>query len=129
MNCLCKRVTESELIVSKEIFDNYVKLKRWFLIKRIFWAIIHSILAFLITLLYYLDIGSDILLSFRYYENGDFFWSRITIQIVAMSHAIYMNGMMFSYRRELRYKWNRKENKGIIWILIRILFLLEMFNR
>jgi len=129
MNCFCKRVSGRELIVSKETFDNYVKLKRWFLIKRIFWAIIHSILAFLITLLYYLDIGSDILLSFRYNENGDFFWSGITIQIVAISHSMYTIGMMFSYRRELRYKWNRKEYKGIIWIFIRILFLLEMFNR
>jgi hypothetical protein len=129
MNCLCKRVTESELIVSKETFDNYVKLKRWFLIKRIFWAIIHSILAFLITLLYYLDIGSDILLSIRYYENGDFAWSSITIEIVILSHAIYMNGMMYLYRKELRYKLNRKEYKGIIWICIRIIIPSEMLNR
>jgi hypothetical protein len=129
MNCFCKRVSGRELIVSKETFDNYVKLKRWFLIKRIFWAIIHSILAFLITLLYYLDIGSDILLSFRYYENGYYFWRFITIFIVAISHFMYTNGMIYIYRKELRYKLNRKEYKGIIWIFIRILFLLEMFNR
>ena len=65
MNCFCKRDLETEMIVSKETSEKYVKVKRWLIIKRLFLAIIHSIFAFLITLLYFLDIVSDILLSFK----------------------------------------------------------------
>jgi hypothetical protein len=131
MNCFCNKDPESEMIVSKETFDKYVKAKMLFLIKRIFRAIIHSISALLITLLYYFDIGSDVLLSIRYYENGDSFWSIITMMIVAHTHFMYSCGIFYLTlikNEEVGYKSKRKGCKRIIWNYICIIIPFEMLN-
>ncbi len=74
---------------------------------------------------------SDILLSIKYYENGDFIWSKITIIIVTISHLIYIIGMIYLTlikNEEVEYKWNIKEYPGIIWNLICVIIPLEMLN-
>jgi hypothetical protein len=125
MKCFCKRVSGRELIVSKETFDKYVKLKRWFLTKRIFWAVIHSISALLATLLYYLDIVSDINLSIEYFQNEDYYWSLITILIVFISLFVYWLGMMFVYAQNGGLRGFKRQ---IIWKWISIIIPLEILN-
>jgi hypothetical protein len=59
-----------ELIVDDEKFNKFLKLKRWIMMKRISLAIIHSIYTILMTILYYADIGSDILLCITYFKSS-----------------------------------------------------------
>jgi hypothetical protein len=77
----------NKYIVDEGIIHEYIQKKNELMKERKNKANLNVLFTIIITLLYYLDIITDLFLSWRYYINGDIWWFGYTIGIVVFSNS------------------------------------------
>ena len=71
---LPKPFISNKYIVNKRVIERYIQKKNEFMKEREKKAWQGIIFTIIITILYYLDIGTDLFLCWKYYINGDVWW-------------------------------------------------------
>jgi hypothetical protein len=117
----------NKYIVDESIIDEYIQKKNEFMKEREKKAWQGIIFTIIITFLYYLDIGTDLFLCWKYYINGDIGWFGITLGIVILS-SLFNTFILFyySYLQEFKFNWKKKQCPRIIIKSFCLLFQLEM---
>jgi hypothetical protein len=117
----------NKYIVNKRVIERYIQKKNEFMKEREKKAWQGIIFTIIITFLYYLDIGTDLYLCWKYYINGDIGWFGITLGIVILS-SLFNTFILFyySYLQEFKFNWKKKQCPRIIIKSFCLLFQLEM---
>ena len=120
----------NKYIVDESIIDEYIQKKNEFMKERGKKAWQGIIFTIIITILYYLDIGTDLYLCRKYYINGDIGWFGITLGLVILS-SLFNTFILFyySYLQEFKFNWKKKKYFRIILKSFCLLFQLEMLFR
>ncbi len=117
----------NKLIVEESIIDEYIQKKNKLMIERNKKAVLNIIFTFIITILYYLDIGTDLYLCRKYYINGDVWWFGFTLGIVVFSSLLNTFVLFYySYFQEFKINWKKKQLGRIVIKSFCLLFQLEM---
>jgi hypothetical protein len=117
----------NKYIVDESIINKYIEKMNVFMCERNRKAILNILYTITITVVYYLDIGTDLYLCWQYYKDGDIWWFRITLGIVILSS--FLNTFIlfyYSYLQEFKFNWKKKQHKRIITKSFCLLFQLEM---
>ena len=113
--------------VDEEIIDEHIQKKNELMKERNRKAILNFLFTIAITVLYYLDIGTDLLLCWEYHKYGDIRWFRITLGIVILSSLLNTFVLFkYSYLQEFKFNWNKKQYPRIFITLFCLLFQLDM---
>jgi uncharacterized integral membrane protein len=130
---LSEKMNQSEPLISNKYIldesriDEYIQKKNVLMYKRGKKAWQSIIFTIIITILYYLDIGTDLNLCQKYYVNGDVWWFRITLGIVIISSLLNTCILLkYSYLQEFKFNWKKKQCPRIIIKSFCLLFQLEM---
>jgi hypothetical protein len=117
----------NKYIVDESRINEYIQKKNEFMKEREKKAWQGIIFTIIITILYYLDIGTDLFLCWKYYINGDVWWFRITLGIVILS-SLFNTFILFkySYLQEFKFNWKKKQYWRIVLQSFSLLFQLEM---
>ena len=138
----------NELIVKNEKFIKYYKLKKCILIKRVAFAIFHTLFILGMTILYYADIWSDIKLCIDYFKSSKIKLNNIfnetlenstdyhnlipgvmTLLIIIVSTILHYYIVFKLCRTELLFKWKSRnfiKRVGVIFRIFCIILYLEM---
>jgi hypothetical protein len=80
-----------------------------------------------ITFLYYADIITDLRLCAKYNQDGDIWWSGITLGIVVLSSLLNTFFLFkYSYLQELKFNLEKKQYFRIVLKSLILIFQLEM---
>jgi hypothetical protein len=116
----------NKFIAHEIIIDEYIKKKDELMKERNKKAFLNILFTILITILYYADIGTDLLLCRKYYINGDIFWFR-TLGIVVFSSLLNTSVLFYySYFQEFKINLKKKQLGRIIIKSFCLLFQFEM---
>jgi hypothetical protein len=117
----------NKYIVDEIIIDVYIQKKNELMKKKNKKAVFSIVFTIAITLLYYADIITDLLLCWNYYEDGDIWWFGITLGIVVFSSLLNTFVLFkYSYLQEFKFNWKKKQYRRIIIKSFCLLFQLEM---
>jgi hypothetical protein len=117
----------NKYIVDEGIIDDYIQKKNGFMCERNRKAILNILFTITITVVYYLDIISDLLLCVKYSKDGNIWWFRITLGIVVFSSLLNTFILFYySYLQEFKFNWKKKQYWRIISKSFCLLFQLEM---
>ena len=116
--------------VDESRIDEYIKKKNKFLFERNRKAILNALFTIFTTGLYYYDIYTDLLLCWKYYQDGDIWWFGITLGIVVVSSLLNTFILFYySYLQEFKFNWKKKQYWRIVLQSFSLLFQLEMLFR
>jgi hypothetical protein len=117
----------NKYIVDEGIIDEYIHKKDELMKERNRKAVLNILFTILITIMYYLDIGTDLYLCRKYYINGDIWWFRITLGIVVFS-SLLNTLVLFYYSnlQEFKFNWKKRQYARIVFKSYCLLFQLEM---
>jgi hypothetical protein len=105
----------NKYFVDESIINGYIQKKNEFMKEREKKAWQGIIFTIIITFLYYLDIGTDLYLCWKYYINGDIGWFGITLGIVILSSLLNTFILFYySYLQEFKFNWKKKQCPRII---------------
>jgi len=114
-------------ILGKGIIDEYIQKKNEFMKEKKKKAVFNIVFTIAITLLYYADIITDLLLCWKYYKYGDIWWFGITLGIVVFSSLLNTFILFkYSYLQEFKFNWKKKQLGRIVIKSLCLLFQLEM---
>jgi hypothetical protein len=120
----------NKYIVNKKVIERYIQKKNEFMKEREKKAWLGIIFTIILTFLYYLDIGTDLYLCWKYYINGDIWWFGITLGIVILSSLLNTFVLFkYSYLQEFKFNWKKKQYWRIVLQSFSLLFQLEMLFR
>jgi hypothetical protein len=123
----CNRFMNTEYIVEESKVEEYIQKKNEFMKERKIKAVSNILLTIAITLLYYADVITDLLLCWKYYKDGDIMWFRITLGIVVFSSLFNTLVLIYySYLQEFKFNWKNKEYMRVVIKSFCLLFQLEM---
>ena len=129
MNQSEQPLIQDKYIVEEAKMGEYIKKKNKLQIKRNLKAVLNILFTIFITLLYYADIISDSWLCYKYYQDGHYWWFRITISIVLISTVLNTSVLFYySYLQEIKFNWKKKEYCSIIKTVLCLFFQLEMLR-
>ena len=129
MNQSEQPLIQDKYIVEEAKMDEYIKKKNKLKKERNRKAKQNIHFTIFITLLYYADIISDSLLCFKYYQEGHYWWFRITMGIVLISTVLNTSVLLYySYLQEIKFNWKKKEYCSIIKTVLCLFFQLEMLR-
>jgi hypothetical protein len=117
----------NEYLVNERIIKELILKEYEFMCERNRKAILNILFTLAITVLYYLDIGTDLYLCWQYYKDGDIWWFGITLGIVVFS-SLFNTSVLFyySYLQEFKFNWKKKQYRIIVTKSFCLLFQLEM---
>jgi hypothetical protein len=117
-------------IVDESRIHEYIQKKNVFLCERKKNAFLNFLFTIAITVLYYLDIGTDLYLCWQYYKDGDIWWFGITLGIVVFSSLLNTFILFkYSYLQEFKFNLKKKQLGRIVLQSFSLLFQLEMLFR
>jgi hypothetical protein len=117
-------------IVDESTIDEYIIKKNKFLCERNRKAILNALFAIFTTGMYYADIFTDLLLCWKYYQDGDIWWFGITLGIVVFSSLLNTFILFkYSYLQEFKFNLKKKQYWRIVSQSFSLLFQLEMLFR
>ena len=114
-------------IVDESTIDEYIIKKNKFLCERNRKAILNALFTIFTTGLYYADIITDLLLCWKYYQDGDIWWFGITLGIVVVSGLLNTFILFkYSYLQEFKFYLKKKQLGRLVFQSFCLLFQLEM---
>ena len=117
-------------MVDESTIDEYIIKKNKFLCERNRKAILNALFAIFTTGMYYADIFTDLLLCWKYYQDGDIWWFGITLGIVVVSGLLNTFILFkYSYLQEFKFNLKKKQYWRIVSQSFSLLFQLEMLFR
>jgi hypothetical protein len=123
-------MSNSEPLIPEERIDEYIKKKNNFLCERNRKAIFNILFTIFTTGLYYYDIYTDLLLCWKYYQDGDIWWFGITLGIVVFSSLLNTFILFkYSYLQEFQFNLKKRQYWRIVSQSFSLLFQLEMLFR
>ena len=129
MNQSEQPLIQDKYIVEEAKMDEYIKKKNKLKKERNRKAKQNIPFTIFITLLYYADIISDSRLCFTYYQDGHYWWFRITMGIVLISTVLNTSVLFYySYLQAIKFNWKKKEYCSIIKTVLCLFFQLEMLR-
>jgi hypothetical protein len=114
-------------VVDEKTIDEYIQKKDALMKERDTKAVLNVLFTILITIVYYTDIITDIILSSKFYIDGDMWWFGITLGIVVFSSLLNTFVIFkYSYLQEFKFYLKKKQYLRIVIISFRLIFQLEM---
>jgi hypothetical protein len=127
---LSEPLISNNCIVNEKIIDKYIQKKNKFLCERNRKAILNALFTIFTTGLYYADIITDLLLCWKYYQDGDIWWFGITLGIVVCSSLLNTFILFkYSYLQEFQFNLKKRQYWRIVSQSFSLLFQLEMLFR
>jgi hypothetical protein len=113
--------------IDESKIEHYVEKKNNYMKERNNKACSSIAFTLFVTILYYGDIITDLLLCWRYFKDGDIWWFGFTLGIVLFSSLLNTWVLCkYSYFQEFKFNWKKKQYLRIIIKSFCLLFQLEM---
>lgn len=97
-----------------------------FIRKRYLKSLLKSLFITIMCAFYYADIASDIFVAIKYYQEGSWRPFELTIAFIIIPWILYLIIILAAYKASIASSWNNGKYLCTIFIVIRIVFQLEM---